>query len=402
MKLDVKRDQKQRDAEKAWVKAGYIGGLSMSTGTGKAIAALHCACHTPKGGKILFLAETTSRFKDINDDLEKYKKFFKVDILKDYSWTETTYQTAYKWKNKHFDMVIADEYHFAMTPIYSAFFKNNTYDKLVGLSATLKDNVKYEFEDQKDYTKKDLIDKYCPVVFTYTASESNQDGTSRDKIFFVIDHRLDSIEKNYIGGTKAKPFYQTEQAAYNYWDNQFKRALFASGDKKDFLIRNASGKRAKVLYSAQSKIDAVNKLIKAVKSKTLIFGNDLDTLYKITSNTISSRLSDKQNEQIREDFESGKINVIGSFKKLEQGANLSGLDNIIVQSYYSKTRPIIQRIGRIRVDPKKKHGYVFIFRTLGTQEMTWYDRMTEDLEGFTVIYCSDVEDAIKKYKGYTK
>jgi len=403
MKLDVKRDKIQKEAKDAWVAAGMIGGLEMTTGVGKAIAALHCCTTVPKGGNVLFLAETTSRYKDIHDDIAKYKEFFGIDILKDYTWQQATYQSAYKWKDKEFDIVIADEYHFALTPEYVKFFRNNTYERLVSLSATLKDNVFYgELDDPNRFSKRDLLSEICPVVYTYNINQSNAEGTSRKKIIFVIDHHLDTITKNVDGGSKAKPFKQTEQAAYEYWNGQLKRAFYADESAKQFKINYTSQRRAKVLYTAESKRPIVNKLLKALKSRTIVFGNSLDALIKITKNTVSSRNSDKVNDQIREDFENGKSKVIGSFKKLEQGANLNGLDNTIFHSYYGKTRAAFQRIGRIRVEEGKDLGFVFIIRTIDTQEVKWFDNMTEDLTDFEIIHCENVEQAIKTYKEYIK
>lgn len=120
--------------------------------------------------------------------------------------------------------------------------------------------------------------------------------------------------------------------------------------QKEYYDQTLCSKRAKVLYSANSKVNKVKQLLNALQSKTLVFGNDLDTIIKVTSNTVSSRNSKDKNEKIRKQFEQNKINTIGSFKLLEQGANLNSLDNIIMMSYYGKSRPIVQRIGRIRVD----------------------------------------------------
>src|SRR3990167_8122187 len=398
MKLDEKRDIIQRSAEKAWINANYIGGFCITTGVGKAIAALHCTQHIPLGGTILFLAETTSRFEDIQKDLINYKNFFGIDILKNYKWIESTYQSSYKWNNKSFDLVIADEYHFAMTPIYSKFFLNNKYNKLVGLSATLEDNIIYNENDINSFTKKDLINKICPVIYTYNIGNSNKDGTTRKKIIFVINHQLNNSILDYTGGTKEKSFLQTEQSAYNYYNDRFKKSLFMDeGPSKTFAIMNASSKRAKVLYDANSKIKETKKLLLGLSSKTLVYGNSLDALYKITPNTISSRFSKEKNDKIRKSFETNEIDVLGSFKKLEQGANLKGLDNVIIHSYYSKTRPIIQRLGRIRLEDDKDMGFVFIFKTINTQEEKWFEKMMVDLKEFNIIYCKNVEEALLNY-----
>ena len=63
-------------------------------------------------------------------------------------------------------------------------------------------------------------------------------------------------------------------------------------------------------------------------------------------------LKDKKNEEIRNKFERNRINLIGSFKKLRRGANLGGLDNCVIMSYYSKERDLIQMVGRLRYNSK--------------------------------------------------
>lgn len=400
MNLDIKRDKIQREAESAWANANCIGTCELTTGSGKTITALHGVVNrVPLGGKVLFLAETNQREIDFRKDIVNYKKYFNIDVEKLVVFTFSTYQSAYKWRNNHWDMVIADEIHFSLTPAYSQFYRNNTYDRLIGLSATLNDNVTYEFENEESYTKKDLLKELAPICYTYNINQSQSEGTSRKIKLFVIDHYLERVVKDYEGGAKAKPFMQSEQAAYDYYENQFKRSLFIADEtKKNIMIRLYAQKRAKVLYSANSKVNKVKQLLNALQSKTLVFGNDLDTIIKVTSNTVSSRNSKDKNEKIRKQFEQNKINTIGSFKLLEQGANLNSLDNIIMMSYYGKSRPIVQRIGRIRVDPDKHLGFVFIFKTVGTQEEKWFSLMMEDITDFEIIKCSSVDEAIIKYK----
>lgn len=398
MHLDIKRDKIQREAENAWANNNCIGTCELTTGSGKTITALHGVVNrVPLGGKVLFLAETNQREIDFRKDIINYKKYFNIDVELQVNFTFSTYQSAYKWKNTHWDMVIADEIHFSLSKEYVKFYRNNKYDRLMGLSATLNDNVIYE-EGDLVYSKKDLLKEIAPICYTYNINQSQSEGTSRKIKLFVINHYLERIVKDYEGGTKAKPFMQSEQAAYDYYDNQFKRSLFIADEvKKTTMIRLYSQKRAKVLYSANSKVNKVKQLLAGLNSKTLVFGNDLDAVIKVTSNTVSSRNSKDKNEKIRKQFEQGKINTIGSFKLLEQGANLNSLDNIVMMSYYGKSRPIVQRIGRIRVDPEKHLGYVFIFKTIGTQEEKWFNLMMEDITDFEIISCSSVEDALIKY-----
>lgn len=288
------------------------------------------------------------------------------------------------------------EIHNGLTPQYSKFFFNNNIKMLLGLSATVDKTTKYTDENGIEYTKGDLVNKIAPVVFTYSLNDSIENNTSKKLRIYLINHNLDAINKSVTAGTKEKPFQTTELDSYNYWDNEFKRSLFLpDGPAKTFRIRNTSAARAKLLYIAPSKIIAANKLLENIKGKTIVFGNSIEALLQITPNTICNKNSDKKNEQIRKDFDSGKINTIGSFKMLKQGANLSHLDNTIIHSYYSKELDFIQMLGRQR--NSDNIGNVFILRTVGTVEFKWYNKAMEKITNYEIIQCNNIEDCINKY-----
>jgi len=395
MKLNKKKSNVQEKALKSWLDADKKGTVEIITGLGKTFISLNALYTMPKDDKIhLFLAETTSRERDLMKDIEKYNKLFGRDVMKDYNLEFYCYQSAYKWKDDSFGLVIADEIHDSLTPKYSQFYANNTYDAIIGLSATVTKDTYYE---EEKITKGDILQKIAPVCFTYGLEQAQQEGTSRKLNVYVILHHLDERKKNIQAGNKKKRFYQSEKAAYQYWDKQHKKSWYIKDDElKKLKIRITSTKRSRILYSLPSKIEVVKTLLQELEGKTIIFGNDLNSLYSITPNVISSKLTEKQNNEIRDAFEKDKINNIGSFKKLKQGANLSNLDNCIIMSYYSKEKDIIQRMGRLRQNGKE--GNVFILLTSGTQEEVWFNKMFENLENINRIYCPDVNYAIKKYK----
>lgn len=166
---------------------------------------------------------------------------------------------------------------------------------------------------------------------------------------------------------------------------------------KSLKIRITSTKRSNLLFNLPSKINTVKELLSNIEGKTIIFGNSLDSLLQITPDVVSSRYSEDENKAIREAFDKNQIQTIGSFKKLRQGANLSGLDNCIIMSYFSSEGHIIQQLGRLRRNGEKI-GNVFILLTKNTQEEVWADKMLKDLQDFEFIYCDNLEDCIKKYK----
>ena len=395
--LDNKRNEIQSNAVMAWSVAGKKGTLNLSTGIGKTFCFIKATQLLPAGSTILFLAETSQRKFDLYKDIEFFKKLFKYDLTAKHSLTFMCYQSAYKLMNTSWDMVCADEIHMSLTPEYSKFFKNNKYKAILGLSATVDRTTTYVDEEGKEISKGDMVDEFAPVCYKYTLNDAVKDGTTKKLRIFIVNHHLDTEDKNIPAGTKAKPFMTTEKAAYDYWDAEFKRALFLpDGTAKTFKIRNTSAARAKVLYTLKSKVQAVNKLKGELEGKTLIFGNSIDTLLEVTPHVISSKNKDADNEELRKRFDKGYINTIGSFKMLKQGANLKDLDNTIIMSYYSKELDMIQAIGRQRVTDKI--GHVFIYVTAGTQEVKWYKKAMENINNYEEIHCSNTDDCIQKYK----
>lgn len=225
----------------------------------------------------------------------------------------------------------------------------------------------------------DLLNKVAPVCFKYTVQQGQNEGTSRKLKIHIIEHTLEDKVKTIKSGNSKKSFLQTEQQVYDYWDKRHKKSWFLEDqEKKDLEIRITSYKRSQLLYNADSKIELVKKLLPTLKGKTILFGNSLNALLKITPNVINSKYSDERNKKIRNDFDNNKINVIGSFKKLKQGANLNDLDNCVIMSYYSSEKDFIQRIGRLR--DNGQIGNVYIIVTKNTQEEIWFSKMIENFE----------------------
>tara|TARA_R110000822_G_scaffold302649_2_gene426988 strand:+ start:36890 stop:38086 length:1197 start_codon:yes stop_codon:yes gene_type:complete len=397
MKLDNVRDKIQQDALTNWKLNGKKGTCQIITGLGKTFISLHALYTMPRTNKIhLFLAEQKDRVKDLRDDIEKYNEIFDRNVLEDYNLQFQCYQTVYRWEGKDFGLVISDEIHDSLSPAYFQFYKNNKYDAIIGLSATIMRETRYEI-DGNIFTKGQLLDSIAPVCFTYSVDDGQRDGTSRELNIYVISNKLDKIGKTMKAGNAKKTFYQTEQAAYDYWDRQHKQAWFIiDDDKRSLKIRITSHKRSSVLYNLQSKVDIATKLLKNITGKTIIFGNSIDSLLKVTPNVISSKNKDVVNERLRLDFDDNKIQVIGSFKKLKQGANLNDLDNCILMSYYSTDKDFIQRIGRLRNNDKI--GNVFIILTKDTQEEIWFSKMFENINNLNIIYCDTIDECIQQIK----
>lgn len=392
------QDKIQREAVQAWIDSGKYASIVMATGTGKTFVFLHALHSMKKNDDVhVFIAEVVDREKDLDNDIIKYDKLFGTNTYKDYDLKFSTYQSMYKVKDYKFGLVCCDEAHFHLSPEYYKFHINNEYKALLCITATTESHIEYEI-DGKIINKGQLLDKIAPICFTYTIAQAKKDGIGRLLNIYVIETELDSVNKTIKAGNAKKPFYQTEKAAYEYWDKEHKRSWFIEDKElKEFKIRTTATKRSQILYNLPSKITNTKILLNNINGKSIIFGNSLDSLIQVTPNVISSRNSDDKNNLVRKAFENDEINDIGSFKKLLQGINLPRLDNCILMSYYTSEGQAVQRLGRLRKNGDKV-GSVFIFLTKDTQEVKWYNSMIQELSEFNFIKCEGIDDCIKQYK----
>lgn len=397
MKNNEKKDKIQREALRAWIKSKKVGTCEIITGLGKTFIALHALYTMPKNdGKIhLFLAEVKDRKKDLYLEIKKYNEIFNRDVLKDYNLKFKCYQAAYKYTNLELGLVISDEVHDASTPSYSKFFTNNKYDAIIGLSATIDRKTSYEIKPGKFITKGNILDSIAPVIFKYNFKKAFEDETTRKLNIHIILGNLNSKDKTIKAGPKKKPFYQTEDSYYKYWTRRIGQSFFiADTEKKELMFNIATKKRNDLLYSLPSKINEAILLTESLKGKTILFGNHIKSLLQITPNTISSYNKDVDNDRIRKNFDNDKINLIASFKKLKQGANLKGLDNCVIISYYGSSKDLTQRIGRLRNNGEI--GKIFIFVTRETQEETWFSKMFENFENVKTFSYNSVREYLNK------
>lgn len=366
-----KRETIQNQAYEKWIENNRIGTLVLHTGAGKMSVFLRAIKDAQKGSKILLLAETTLREKTFFEDVDKFNEIWQCNLLEGKEFIFACYQSAYKWKNQHFDLVCLDECQDVFSTVHVKFLINNTFDQLMGLTATPKEEVEYA-----EFTKGDLYKKYCPIIFRYELKDGIEVGTSRKLNIFIIQHLLDNKDTNIKLGKKNV----TERTAYEFHHRNFVRKIMSEAPSN--VITFFASKRANFLYNLSSKLAILKPLTEFLEEsniKSVIFGNSVSELLKLSKNTISSRNSKVKNDKILEDFGKDKIKTICSFKMLQQGANLPNLDGVILHSYYGKEGVNLQRLGRGRLNGNKPLTVVIIC-TMHTVEEQWLKKMLKSLQ----------------------
>lgn len=407
--MDDIRNKIQEEAYTSWINAGKIGTVEMATGNGKTFVAFKAILSMPKGSNILFLAETTVRENTVLQEANIYKSLFKIDPLKGYNFKFACYQASYKYSlrdyfpnaNRDNTIIIFDEIHDLLSTERFRFITNSNLYNIpiprLGLSATIDKKTEYIIGGEQ-ITKHKKLMEFCPVIYTYSLQESIENKTTRDIRFFVLMHGLDNYYRKIKAGSKSNPFFTTELSNYGYLDSEFKKVLFTKAitetekKNKEYRVINAASKRARFLYSLPSKIELCKKLIQSIEGKTLIFGQDSQSLLEICPTAIVDSNPNKNLDL--QNFKLGKTRIGASNKILRQGENIPDLRNIVLFAYNSKVKEFIQMIGRLRKDSSV--GNVIIIMTKSTQEESWFRSMTEELNvNFT--YCPDIESLKKVY-----
>lgn len=399
--LDKDKAKIQNEAFNAWNQK-RVGTVEMATGMGKTFVALLAlnSMDPDAQQEHLFLAETNEREIDLRREIKKYDEIYGTHLELQYRLQFACYQTAYKWSNKEFGLVIADEIHDGLTPQYSLFFENNSYEALIGLSAKVDVTTKYPIVSdiciiEQVITKGDYLNKYAPIVYSYDMAKAVKNNLKRKLDIHIIDNHLKRLSKTVRAGTKKNTFMTSEYHQYKYYEDALQKIETEEDYRKKIGIKKViTAKMARLLYNLSSKEEAA-KILLSKLHRTIVFGNSIDSLLRITPYVITSRNSDDENNHIRKQFERENIPNIASFKKLKQGANITNIDNCIIVSYYSKELDAIQRFGRLRKRDDIK-GNVFIFVTKGTREEKWYQSMLVNIkESYEVFHHVDVNACLK-------
>ena len=159
MKLHEKKDEQQRLALNNWHRNDYCGSIIAGTGYGKSkcgVMAINHVLNNLGGTKALVLVPTIQLKDQFKEEFEKWECedcLDKVDIV--------CYQSAYKFKDRKYDIVVCDEIHLGLSEKYRKFFNNNYYDKLLCLTATLPEEPMYKL----------YLDSLAPTIYELTLDD---------------------------------------------------------------------------------------------------------------------------------------------------------------------------------------------------------------------------------------
>lgn len=323
------RTERQQEAVRNWIKAKGKGTIVMPTGTGKtftSILGIKALLKKYPSLRILVVVPTTALKEQWIEKLNEHDIVFNVEVQ------VINTIIKHQWIC---DMLIIDEIHRTGSEQFSQIFNCVKYKLIMGLTATF---------DRLD-GKERLISKYCPIVDEVTQLEALVNGWISEYKEYLVLLDVDDIDiyKNYN-----KEFIRY----FEFFNYDFKKAMDCCGKdgwkakinlrdqlykgndeskKKDILkaitvnsvgLMRTMQKRKAFINNHPKKIEIAKKIIQSrPQHKIITFSNNVAMAESISDGqyVYTGKTSKVKGRVMMEDFISGKINILNSCHKLNEG-----------------------------------------------------------------------------------
>lgn len=375
MEVNEAKNKIQIEALKAWKKNKYKGTCELCTGAGKTRIAIMAISRFAKESEYNFKALIIVPTTAIQHEWEKeFKKWNELIVFKKCVQVECI-NTARKFKGKSFGMVVLDEAHrYLKGEVNTKFFKNNTYDKIMGLSATIEDNLL------------EYLNPIAPICYSLNLYDAVELGLVSEFTIYNIPVDLTVPER--------KAYDKCTSAIKFAWENYSQHSW-----------KNIST-RKEILYNAKAKLKVINKLVNIFGKKEygVIFSMTKDYANKVqkklgeTCLTQHSGITKKKRIEGLKRFSDGrtKVRQVSTAVILDEGINIPRVSYAIISSNSSKVRQMTQRVGRlIRLGKDNKHAIIIRLYCKDTQEEKWVHTSQAKVNSIDV---ENIEELIKLIK----
>lgn len=392
--MSDKREQIQQEAKEAWLKSSRRNTIIVGTGGGKSKIAVDIV-KTLQPTSILLLTNSEN-LRDKNWKIEFEKFGYPWDLIE-----SECYQTACRWTNRKFDLVIADELDFALAPVFSQFFLYNKYKYLLGLTGFCSEE------------KREQLEQIAPVCFEVSTQQMQEEGSLNKSEFIIVNYTLSTVknleQKLKTGGK----FFVSENDQYKYWDKQFQKAMMTKvgiekkyrllkkafeGERDwqsaDWRFKSTASKRKSLLNNLESSVKAVNEILLRIHAKkgnkVLVFSALTNQGARLGIPTYKGTDSDVALDKLN----SGEYNSLAVCKKINRGTNMDGVNYIIKESFDGSETDFNQTHGRLmRLDVEQVAKYIIlipwyydlvktedggmVYKYLNTQAARWAEKMMQ-------------------------
>ena len=377
MKSNKTKDEQQRKALNAWWNQNGIGSIIAGTGFGKSRCGVLAVRHIlGSGDKALVLVPTVQLQDQFKQEFIKWgceDILPRVEIL--------CYQSAHKLEGQHYDIVVCDEVHLGLSPVYREFFNKNTYDKLLCMTATLPEEDEYRI----------LLRVLAPTAYTITLDRCVELGLVAPYDIYCIPVEMTEEERaEYKKANNLFVQMKYKLGGFDAFDEA--NAILKRGKPGDKgaakMFFKAIRDRKKVVQHAENKLEAAKEIADYhIEEKILTFGgsNKFTDLMadRLGATSYHSGKTQAQRRKILEAFNKSSTSILCSTKALNQGFDVPDVGVGIIAGLESKTLSMVQRVGRLIRFKEGKRGRIYILYVPNSQEEKWLDSATKTLNNVT-------------------
>ena len=383
--LHTVKNEHQKKALNAWRAADYQGSVICGTGFGKSRVGVLATAYTLNnpdcGNRAIVLVPTVQLQEQFK---EEFKKWGHEELLDNIE--VMCYQSAYKLRDQHYSIVICDEIHLGLSPEHRKFFINNTYDKILCITATLPEEPEYRA----------ILATLAPTVYNLSLDECVD-------LKLVAPYKILCIPVNLNDEERAE--YKKINNSFGYHKNRLgfgafdtAKAILAdsnatSEDKATaFQFFACIRKRKKIIDHASAKVSGLQKIVvEHLDTQILVFGgsnaftDELCASIDDRAVAYHSAKTTKQKKSALQRFNDGDADVLCSTKALNQGFNVPDASIGVICGLTSKSLSMIQRLGRLLRFKEGKTGQVYILYVEDSQEEKWLKEAVKGLRNITWV-----------------
>jgi superfamily II DNA or RNA helicase len=393
MKLDPERKARQDLLITTWRDRKAVGTLQCATGFGKTVTALLGIVRFRKhfSGSIMVVVPTVFLRDQWGEKIREWE-INNIEV-----WVINSVVKRWSETRQKFDcqLLILDEIHVYTAETFSKVFDCVSYEFVLGLTATLRD------DDEKNA----VIRQYCPVVDTVTLSECLVHGWVSPFTVYNLGIKLsESEEKEYKAlnaefskwfaifgqdfdlamGCLKHSHIRENYARTTNWTAQALRVYALNWNK-------CMQRRKEFLYNLESKVEVAKEIVEQFPDKLIItFSQTIEMADKLTE--ILGDIAVSYHSQVTGGISAGKllgksamlehtidmfadqkkeIRVLNTANALDQGADIPDIDMMIVLSGSSKPLQALQRYGRGIRFQEGKHTIIVELYVKGSQDAKW-------------------------------
>lgn len=367
-------------ALKAWEEAKSIGTIILPVGYGKT----RLGPHAKRSVGALSTLVVTSKIPLIK---QWQQEFENNGVGEGVSYM--CIQSAYK-KEIEVELLIVDECHKTLSPLFRNMYSIIKYKYLICLSATPPREREY----------REFMDSVAPIVYEKS----------------LLDAVREESVSDYLLYNKAIGMSKSTRAKYNamnrvFMDSNIKLSVLARTYKLQQTIFDiaktykdvakhpiqkpakaywmAMSMRKNILYSNPEKLIVCKQIVDQnpgrkwiIFAKSIKFASDLALLFK-DARVYHSKLKKEQREQVLQDYADNQFSILVAVDALTEGLNVPNVDAAISASGTSSVIEQIQRMGRALRFIDGKVGLYFNLYVVGTPEEQW---ITTKTIGLNPIY----------------